>query len=339
MNPSRIMHRLLAVGDQTGIGVTKVRTSTVLAYVKPVAGYIAANEIICGEIARFLRLPVPVFGLAHTGVRGQPTLFCSLSFNFSNEDLPPVQADQVIALAPELSAGILVFDALVGNTDRHTGNLAMDVRPGNPPSILVYDHSHALFGPRHGAGIARLAALRDRLALNLDGKTGGNIHCLAEYFTDAALFLRWFDRVESLPQWWIGGLRDRREPSTQDCAVVVSWTFGGSCFGFGLNDPSCPVFGDHLTLSMARSGLHRLRSRRQLIFYVIAHKISVRYSAITRNFSRASKTRTCCELRTRINIKPARCFTIFHREIRSRCKPLRTEERWSGALDSVWGRC
>jgi hypothetical protein len=203
MNTSRILHRLHAVGDQTGIGVTQVRTSTVQAYVKPAIGYVPANEVICGEIARFLRLPVPMFGLAHTGVQGHGPLFCSLSFNFSTEDLPPISPEIFARSGPELSAGILAFDALVANTDRHPRNLAMDARPGSAPQFIVYDHSHALFGPKFGRGIARLTELRDRLALNLDGKTGGNSHCLAAHITDATLFLRWFDRIRALPGWWI----------------------------------------------------------------------------------------------------------------------------------------
>ena len=203
MNASKIIHRVLAVGDQTGIGVTQVRTAALQAYAKPAVGYIGANEIVCGEIARLLRLPVPVFGLAHSGVYGQPTLFCSVSFNFSEQDLPPVDPAAFVAASPQIAGGVVVFDALVANTDRHPRNLAMSQSAGQPPAILVYDHSHALLGPKGGDGIKRLTALRDRLALNLDGQSGGNRHCLADHIPDAALLLEPLDRVKSLPKWWI----------------------------------------------------------------------------------------------------------------------------------------
>lgn len=135
MNP--VLHRLAAVGNPVGIGVTGVRQGTALVYAKPAAGYIAANEMICGEIARFLGLPVPSFGLAHPGVRGQPIFFCSIDFNFSGGQLPPIDPVALGKAHPSTVAGILAFDSLVANTDRHTQNITFDTRPGATSSVVI----------------------------------------------------------------------------------------------------------------------------------------------------------------------------------------------------------
>ena len=206
MTPSPILHRIFGVGNPLGLGVTGVRQASALVYAKPAGGYIAANEIICGEIARFLGLPVPAFGLAHPGVRGQPVFFCSVDFNFSGQHLPPINPAAVAAALPTYTAGIVVFDSLVANTDRHAANIAFDSRLGAQPALVIYDHSHALLGPAAGAGTLRLRNLRDRLALNLDGQSGGNRHCLADHLHDAALLGDWCDRAATIPRWWISNL-------------------------------------------------------------------------------------------------------------------------------------
>lgn len=206
MTPSPVLHRIFGINNPLGIGVTGVRQASATVYAKPASGYIAANEVICGEIARFLGLSVPAFGLAHPGVRGQPVFFCSLDFNFSGQQLPPVNAAALAAALPTFLAGIIAFDCLVANTDRHAGNIAFDSRPGAQPAVVIYDHSHALLGHVFGAGTQRLRNLRDRLALNLDGQTGGNRHCLANYLTDAVLLVDWCDRAATIPRWWLSNL-------------------------------------------------------------------------------------------------------------------------------------
>jgi hypothetical protein len=206
MTPSPVLHRILGIGNPLGIGVTGVRQGSVSAYAKPASGYIAANEMVCGEIARFLGLRVPSFGLAHPGVTGQPIFFCSLDFNFSGQQLPPANAAALMAALPAYSAGVIAFDCLVANTDRHPGNIAFDARPGQEPTLVIYDHSHALLGSAPGEGSQRLRTLRDRLALNLDGQTGGNRHCLADHLHDAALLGDWCERAATIPPWWLSNL-------------------------------------------------------------------------------------------------------------------------------------
>ena len=206
MTLSPVLHRIFGLGNPLGIGVTGVRQASVLVYAKPAGGYIAANEVVCGEIARFLGLPIPAFGLAHPGVRGQPVFFCSLDFNFTGQQLPPINPAELAAALPTYAAGIIAFDSLVANTDRHTGNIAFNSRPGVAQAVVIYDHSHALLGPAFGAGTQRLRTLRDRLALNLDGQSGGNRHCLADHLHDATLLGDWCDRAATIPHWWLSNL-------------------------------------------------------------------------------------------------------------------------------------
>ena len=134
---------------------------------------------------------------------GQPPALCPASPAFIMKISPAIS---VTRYTPTYVAGILAFDCLVANTDRHPGNIAFDSRPGAQPSVVIYDHSHALLGPTYGGGTQRLRTLRDRLALNLDRQTSGNRHCLADYLTDAGLLADWCDRAATIPHWWLSNL-------------------------------------------------------------------------------------------------------------------------------------
>ena len=111
----------------------------------------------------------------------------------------------------ELSAGLLLFDVLIGNSDRHRGNFAVDWSVA-PPRMSVFDHSHALFGSQANGAESRLRDLQDRLAISGAPPTNGNRHCLLDVVADDGHFGQWFARIGSIPDFLIADLcRDAAE--------------------------------------------------------------------------------------------------------------------------------
>ena len=131
-----------------------------------------------------------------------PVFFASVSFNFSSAELPPCDISALGAADPSLCAGILMFDALIGNLDRHAGNLAF-YAPSS--QSYVFDHSHALFGETYGKGVQRLMGLRDAACLNFERKTDPRYtrHCLIDVIVDGSTLTPWLDKIRSIPDWWI----------------------------------------------------------------------------------------------------------------------------------------
>src|SRR3990170_1752400 len=78
----------------------------------------------------------------------------------NSADSPYLTPDDVVphrccAALPQICSGILLFDLLVANSDRHVGNLKVD-DPDNPLEIDVFDHDRALFGAVAGQATVRL---------------------------------------------------------------------------------------------------------------------------------------------------------------------------------------
>lgn len=196
-------YRIAAVGQQVGIGVAGSTHLTVDAVGKentPNAPYCIANEMICAELGRFLRLPVPPGGIVTSP--HHPAMYASLNFNLTGVALPPVNPAQCVQLLPRLATGLLLFDILIANSDRHAGNLSVDAL-ANPPQMNVFDHSHALLGNSAGQGALRMAALAGHLAVTGGPWTGGNRHCLLDAVSDDAHFAFWIARIAALPDFVI----------------------------------------------------------------------------------------------------------------------------------------
>lgn len=154
--------------------------------------YLIPNEWICGQIAQFLRLPIPPFALMR-----QPRkrgMFASL--RFGTRDTVPNDADPAKCWAadPALCSGIVLFDVLIANDDRHQRNLGVD-DPTAPKAILIFDHERAMLGARARAGRARLRQLRNRVQIHH--------HCLARLVDTARYLGHWIERIRSLPTWYV----------------------------------------------------------------------------------------------------------------------------------------
>lgn len=145
--------------------------------------YLIPNEWICGRVASFLGLPIPPFALFRHGLKGKRH-FASL--RFGERDSTPDDTDPGVLVAkhPKLCSGIILFDVLVANGDRHVGNLKVD-DPNNPRSVWVFDHERALLGSWKGEGVKRMSRLRDRLGMSGGSATEGSRHCLLDVINTA----------------------------------------------------------------------------------------------------------------------------------------------------------
>ncbi len=199
------LYRVASFGQELGIGATGSRQITIGAVAKsngPWASYCIPNELIFAEIGRFLRLPFPPFGIVSTPQAQAPFWFASLDFNLTGNALPPIDPEECVERFPNLSAGVLLFDVLVANSDRHRGNLSVDFS-AQPPRINVYDHGHGLFGFEPGKGVQRLTTLHDQLALSDGQLTPGNRHCLLDVIKTDDEFAKWEQRIKALPDFFI----------------------------------------------------------------------------------------------------------------------------------------
>lgn len=190
--------------------------------------YCLPNELISAEIGRFLRLPIPPCGIT-TG-EGGLVLFSSLDFNFDKLQLPQIVPDLCWAALPVLCTGIVLFDILIANSDRHDENLVVD-NMANPTAIRVFDHDQALFGGNSiaVAGIERLKLLTNRLGITAGTVSRGNPHCLLSEVDTDEHFEGWIHRIDAIPDWLISdvcsearGLGLSKEESTEAKIFLVS---------------------------------------------------------------------------------------------------------------------
>lgn len=151
--------------------------------------YDVANEYICGELGRLLRLPIPPAFIAE--LSGEP-VFCSVGFNIHGENVPPIDAAAAVAAHPDLCTGCIVFDVWTINSDRHRKNIAYQAaRP--PHNLNIFDHSHSLFR----GGPEWLHENTDQLGIE---GLQYNRHCLLDSLDTATYIQKWIRRVETIPE-------------------------------------------------------------------------------------------------------------------------------------------
>lgn len=147
-----------------------------------------ASELLCGNLARILFLPVPPSFI----VQDNENLphHVSLNFAVAGESLPPVDPIAVVSHDPILACGIVLFDIWIGNKDRHNGNMAFDAQTR---TITLFDHSHAFL-----AGQDPTQWLND----NQDSIGIGN-HCLVPHISNIKPFIAWNQKVSQIPEFFI----------------------------------------------------------------------------------------------------------------------------------------
>jgi len=203
----RGVYRAISFGLQLG-GVAGSYQATISAVAKtngPNVPYCIPNELICAELGRILGLPVPPAGIIHSSGGLANYWFASLDFNLTGNSLPPVDAQACIQQLPDLSTGLLLFDILIANCDRHPANFSVDFSQAQP-CMSVFDHGHALFGYSAQHGVARLRDLRDRLAVSGGSHIRGNRHCLLDNISTDIHMSKWLDRIRAIPTYFLEDL-------------------------------------------------------------------------------------------------------------------------------------
>lgn len=187
-------YKVIALGNPLGIGVTGARHLVTQAVGKAASTnepFIVANELIANGIARILLLPCPPGALMDAG--GQ-TYYVSLDFNLSGLSLPPAPVGTIVSSNPTLAWGIILFDVLIMNGDRHGQNISYDTSTG---VTQIFDHSHALLGTRGDVGM-RMATCENNLAI------GG--HCLAQLIHTRTGLSEWLEKISKIPDYFIDEL-------------------------------------------------------------------------------------------------------------------------------------
>jgi hypothetical protein len=203
-------------GAPVGAGVAGARYCTLSGVAKlngPAGSYVVANEFICGRIGLALGLPVPP-GVIVDASNGEPA-YVVLRFGKKSERPPPVIPADLVEDFPRVAAGIVVFDSLILNGDRHQENVAYS-RAGLP--VNVFDHSHALLGSSAGNGTARLTKQLDSPFIR---------GCLVPHLRDGSLLYGWVERVQALRDDYISDVIGQATqggalPDATDRATVLA---------------------------------------------------------------------------------------------------------------------
>lgn len=157
-----------------------------------------ANEIVSARIGQALGLPVPA-GVVSIGPE-KKLHYLSLDVGQEGRELPPIVPSDFCAAERWWAAGIVVFDVLIANADRHRKNLSRDSTFENePPRVSVFDHGHALFGTDPPLGLERLELAVDRLGCVDDEAAIARDSCLIDQPLDCASMDAWVQRVQRLP--------------------------------------------------------------------------------------------------------------------------------------------
>lgn len=163
--------------------------------------YLMANEWIAGNIAQFLRLPIPPFNFLSKRSVNKTAMFCS--YNFAGDSKPSDVDPQVLySKYPDKCVGIVLFDILVLNCDRHGGNLKVD-KPEDPKRFYIFDHERALFYIQKKRGTERLESRKNRLGISDGNASSDTWHCLIEFIDSPGLIGEWCGKIRQIPDWFI----------------------------------------------------------------------------------------------------------------------------------------
>lgn len=204
--------------------------------------FVVANEFVASRLGHRMGLPLPPGTMIEAEDPAQQPAWVTVAF--SKDVPPPVDPALVVREEPELAAGVLVFDLLIANFDRHAGNLRF-----KHDRLDVFDHSHSLFGV-NGRAQDNLKALRETFVLDGPALWGQqwNRHCLLDHLTNANHILNWADEVNYQ-------LKERF--LRQVCEEVVG-------LGLGIDEPDGEAL--FLFLSYRRDKLKKLIKDNQAEF-------------------------------------------------------------------------
>jgi hypothetical protein len=184
-------YKVFGVGLPVGEGASNsfhVGVAAIAKKAEPNQPNVVINELFCSTLAGYLFLPCPPgILLANNG----ETYFCSLNFNLAGQSLPPAPVDEVVAISPEISWGITLFDVWVMNPDRHGRNLSFNRQTKD---IQIFDHSHAFL---------RFNGTPDSVMANLNGELAIDGHCIRTELNSWVGFDLWTARIKAVPDYVI----------------------------------------------------------------------------------------------------------------------------------------
>ncbi len=170
--------------------------------------YEVANELIALTLGQALGLPIPSgFPVSLDGHR----YFCSMIVAQTGHRLPPGDAKIAVAADEFHCTGTVVFDAWIGNFDRHQRNFHFDEEDER---LYLIDHGISLFGQN---GVSRFKDLENKIGLYAD------THDIAREMKGWQHFDEWEGRILALPEFLIRGAveaaSDEIEPNEQTACV------------------------------------------------------------------------------------------------------------------------
>jgi len=158
------------------------------------------NEFIASQIGRTLGLPLPPGCICKIAQKSNVKAFVCLEFGDRQQSLPPIDPEEVVERMPDLCTGVLLFDILIANPDRHVFNLRSFLHK-KPYELIVFDHSHALFGCDEYRTSERLSGTKDLLGITSESDSGTNRHCLLDAVKDHRIINDWIGKITALPDY------------------------------------------------------------------------------------------------------------------------------------------
>lgn len=199
-----VIYRITKTGGERLGGINRPFEARVggLAKSNDECPFTIANEIVAARLGQILGLPVPAGVICHD--ENKKLHYLSLDVGQEGRELPPVIPSEFCAEEAWWAAGVVVFDVLIANGDRHRKNLSRDATfPDEPPRVSVFDHGHALFGTDPPIGSERLGAATGRLGCIDDSAYIAKDSCLLSESLNPGFINVWVERVQQIPKFVI----------------------------------------------------------------------------------------------------------------------------------------
>lgn len=214
--PGRPLYRLERIEPRRLASVTGPRRATVNAIVKsdgPEAEHCVYDEFVASQLGQMMGLPVAAGVLLE---KSNHVVYASLELATIADRPARISPRRAATLYPAATAGLLVFDILIGNRDR-ARNFCVG-RAAGIDRLMAFDHSHALLD---------IESTVDR---SLSRLGGGDLIAINHPFRDlveAARVQTWLDRIEAFPDstllecCLVGSVGEASEAVQQDLAVTL----------------------------------------------------------------------------------------------------------------------
>jgi hypothetical protein len=150
--------------------------------------YEVYNELVAMALGRILGLPIPIgFVLEDCG----NLYYCSGNFFAAGGEAPDADIEHLAANERRIACGVVLFDAWIGNRDRHSRNIFYDI-DGN--RLHLFDHGDSLL---NYAGVANLEKLENTIEVHED---------VAREVFDFSSFRDWHRRLLAIPDLLISDI-------------------------------------------------------------------------------------------------------------------------------------